>query len=122
VVCRANSVQPVLNLPLQPAVPCAGAENYLTKPFELRDLRSVLDESRHRLNYDIESRALRERLRTEHDPEEGGHKGKDQAGDVVANGVVSTWAKAESIAAEASRTLAAVGVLIPGIMGLQSCT
>ncbi|HWG16300.1 MAG TPA: sigma-54 dependent transcriptional regulator, partial [Acidobacteriaceae bacterium] len=41
-----------------------GAGNYLTKPFTMEGLTSVLDESSRRLNFDLESRRLRERMRT----------------------------------------------------------
>ena len=41
-----------------------GADNYLTKPFTLEGLTSVLEESSRRLYFDSESRQLRERLRT----------------------------------------------------------
>jgi len=41
-----------------------GAGNYLTKPFTMEGLTSVLDESSRRLNFDLESRLLRERMRT----------------------------------------------------------
>jgi DNA-binding NtrC family response regulator len=42
-----------------------GAGDYLTKPFALEQLTSVLEQSSRRLNFDMESRRLRERLRTE---------------------------------------------------------
>jgi two-component system response regulator HydG len=41
-----------------------GANNYLTKPFGLEELTAVLDESSRTLYFNIESRRLRERLRT----------------------------------------------------------
>jgi two-component system response regulator HydG len=41
-----------------------GATDYLTKPFALEQLTAVLDQSSRRLHYDLESRKLRERLRT----------------------------------------------------------
>jgi len=41
-----------------------GADNYLTKPFTLQGLTSVLEESSLRLHFDSESRQLRERMRT----------------------------------------------------------
>jgi DNA-binding NtrC family response regulator len=41
-----------------------GAGDYLTKPFALDDLAAVLDQSSRRLHFDMESRRLRERLRT----------------------------------------------------------
>ncbi len=41
-----------------------GAGDYLTKPFALEELNAVLDRSAHRLHFDLESRLLRERLRT----------------------------------------------------------
>jgi two-component system response regulator HydG len=41
-----------------------GAGDYLTKPFALDELTAVLDRSSRRLHFDIESRRLRERLRT----------------------------------------------------------
>lgn len=43
-----------------------GADNYLTKPFTLDGLTDVIVESSRRLNFDLESRRLRERLRTAH--------------------------------------------------------
>jgi two-component system response regulator HydG len=42
-----------------------GAGDYLTKPFALEQLTAVLDRSSHRLHFDLESRKLRERLRTD---------------------------------------------------------
>jgi DNA-binding NtrC family response regulator len=42
-----------------------GAGDYLTKPFALDELTLVLSEASQRLYFDIESRRLRERLRTE---------------------------------------------------------
>jgi two-component system response regulator HydG len=42
-----------------------GAGDYLTKPFALEDLTGVLDRSSRRLHFDVESRKLRERLRTQ---------------------------------------------------------
>ena len=42
-----------------------GAGDYLTKPFALEELTSVLDRSSRRLHFDMESRRLRERLRTQ---------------------------------------------------------
>jgi len=42
-----------------------GAGDYLTKPFALEELTSVLTRSSRRLHFDIESRQLRERLRTQ---------------------------------------------------------
>ena len=41
-----------------------GAGDYLTKPFALEELITVLERSSRRLHFDIESRQLRERLRT----------------------------------------------------------
>jgi len=41
-----------------------GADDYLTKPFSLEQLNSVLDQASRKLHLDIESRRLRERLRT----------------------------------------------------------
>ncbi len=41
-----------------------GAGDYLTKPFALEELNAVLDRSAHRLHFDLQSRLLRERLRT----------------------------------------------------------
>ena len=41
-----------------------GAGDYLTKPFALEQLTTVLDQSSQRLHIDLESRRLRERLRT----------------------------------------------------------
>ena len=40
-----------------------GADDYLTKPFALEELTSVLGRSSRRLHFDVESRRLRERLR-----------------------------------------------------------
>jgi two-component system response regulator HydG len=42
-----------------------GAGDYLTKPFALEELTGVLERSSRRLNFDLESRRLRERLRTQ---------------------------------------------------------
>jgi two-component system response regulator HydG len=42
-----------------------GAGDYLTKPFALEELTAVLSQSSRRLHFDLESRRLRERLRTE---------------------------------------------------------
>jgi len=42
-----------------------GACDYLTKPFALEQLTTVLDQSSHKLYFDLESRRLRERLRTQ---------------------------------------------------------
>jgi DNA-binding NtrC family response regulator len=42
-----------------------GAGDYLTKPFALDQLAGVLTQSSRRLHYDLQSRLLRERLRTE---------------------------------------------------------
>src|ERR1700677_3898428 len=42
-----------------------GAGDYLTKPFALEELTTVLDRSSRRLHFDLESRRLRERLRTQ---------------------------------------------------------
>jgi DNA-binding NtrC family response regulator len=42
-----------------------GAGDYLTKPFALEELTAVLDRSSRRLHFDLESRKLRERLRTQ---------------------------------------------------------
>jgi two-component system response regulator HydG len=44
-----------------------GADDYLTKPFALEELTSVLDRTSQRLHFDIESRMLRERLRSQKD-------------------------------------------------------
>jgi DNA-binding NtrC family response regulator len=44
-----------------------GAGDYLTKPFALEELTSVLERTSQRLHFDIESRRLRERLRTQTD-------------------------------------------------------
>jgi two-component system response regulator HydG len=41
-----------------------GASDYLTKPFSLEDLSVVLERAAERRSIDVESRALRERLRT----------------------------------------------------------
>jgi DNA-binding NtrC family response regulator len=41
-----------------------GAGDYLTKPFALDELTTVLTQSGQRLHYDLQSRKLRERLRT----------------------------------------------------------
>jgi len=42
-----------------------GAGDYLTKPFALDELTAVLEKSSHSLYFDLESRRLRERLRTD---------------------------------------------------------
>jgi len=42
-----------------------GAGDYLTKPFAQEELTGVLERSGRRLNFDLESRRLRERLRTQ---------------------------------------------------------
>ena len=42
-----------------------GAGDYLTKPFALEELTNVLDRSSKRIQFDLESRRLRERLRTQ---------------------------------------------------------
>jgi two-component system response regulator HydG len=42
-----------------------GAGDYLTKPFALEQLSTVLGQASHRLHFDLEGRKLRERLRTE---------------------------------------------------------
>ncbi len=42
-----------------------GANDYLTKPFALEELVSVLERSTQRRHFDMEARALRERLRTD---------------------------------------------------------
>jgi len=42
----------------------AGASDYLTRPFTADNLKSVLDRARQRHERDVESRRLRERLRT----------------------------------------------------------
>jgi two-component system response regulator HydG len=42
-----------------------GAGDYLTKPFALEELTNVLDRSSRRLHFDIESRKLREKLRSQ---------------------------------------------------------
>ena len=44
-----------------------GAGDYLTKPFALEELTSVLGRSSRRLHFDLESRRLRERLRAQTD-------------------------------------------------------
>jgi DNA-binding NtrC family response regulator len=44
-----------------------GAGDYLTKPFALEELTSVLERTSQRLHFDIESRCLRERLRAQTD-------------------------------------------------------
>ncbi|MDR3745969.1 MAG: sigma-54 dependent transcriptional regulator [Acidobacteriaceae bacterium] len=44
-----------------------GADDYLTKPFALEELTSVLGRSSRRLHFDMESRQLRERLREQKD-------------------------------------------------------
>jgi DNA-binding NtrC family response regulator len=41
-----------------------GAGDYLTKPFTLEELSTVLDRAAHRRVFDVESRSLRDRLRT----------------------------------------------------------
>src|ERR1017187_720614 len=41
-----------------------GADDYLTKPFGLEQLTAVLHQSSRRLHFDMQSRRLRERLRT----------------------------------------------------------
>ena len=41
-----------------------GAGDYLTKPFALEDLTGVLERASQRLHFDLESRSLRERMRT----------------------------------------------------------
>jgi two-component system response regulator HydG len=43
----------------------SGANDYLTKPFALDELTTVLERSAQRRQFDVESRALRERLRTQ---------------------------------------------------------
>ncbi len=43
----------------------AGADDYLTKPFGLEQLTTVLHQSSRRLHFDLQSRRLHERLRTE---------------------------------------------------------
>jgi DNA-binding NtrC family response regulator len=43
----------------------SGANDYLTKPFALEELTTVLERSAQRRHFDVESRALRERLRTQ---------------------------------------------------------
>jgi DNA-binding NtrC family response regulator len=42
-----------------------GAGDYLTKPFALEELTTVLERAAHRRHFDLESRLLRERLRTQ---------------------------------------------------------
>ena len=42
-----------------------GAGDYLTKPFPLEELTTVLERTGHRLHLDVQSRLLRERLRTQ---------------------------------------------------------
>ena len=42
-----------------------GAEDYLTKPFALEELTTVLERTAHQLELDLQSRQLRERLRTQ---------------------------------------------------------
>jgi two-component system response regulator HydG len=42
-----------------------GAGDYLTKPFAMEELTTVLDRSSRRLHFDLESRTLRTRLRTD---------------------------------------------------------
>ena len=42
-----------------------GADDYLTKPFGLEQLTTVLHQSSRRFHFDLQSRRLRERLRTE---------------------------------------------------------
>ena len=42
-----------------------GAGDYLTKPFAMQELTAVLSQSSRKLHFDLESRRLRERLRTE---------------------------------------------------------
>jgi two-component system response regulator HydG len=44
-----------------------GASDYLTKPFVMEEMVRVLDRSSLRLHFDLESRRLRERLRTQTD-------------------------------------------------------
>ena len=41
-----------------------GADNYLTKPFTMEGLTDVLEEASRRLHFDLESRQLRDRMRT----------------------------------------------------------
>jgi DNA-binding NtrC family response regulator len=41
-----------------------GACDYVTKPFALKELAAVFDQSSRRLQFDLESRGMRERLRT----------------------------------------------------------
>ena len=55
-----------------------GAGDYLTKPFALEELTAVLEQSSRRLHFDLESRRLRERLRTERGM---GRPDRDVAGD-----------------------------------------
>lgn len=47
-----------------------GAGDYLTKPFALEELMTVLERAAERTHFDIESRRLREKLRN---PKSGGH-------------------------------------------------
>ena len=42
-----------------------GAVDYLTKPFALEELKTVIERARQRRHFDLESRQLRERLRTD---------------------------------------------------------
>jgi len=44
-----------------------GARDYLTKPFALEELTTVLERASHRVQFDCESRQLRERLRAQED-------------------------------------------------------
>jgi two-component system response regulator HydG len=44
-----------------------GARDYLTKPFALEELTTVLERASHRVQFDRESRQLRERLRAQED-------------------------------------------------------
>jgi two-component system response regulator HydG len=44
-----------------------GARDYLTKPFALEELTTVLERAGQRVRFDDESRQLRERLRSQHD-------------------------------------------------------
>lgn len=44
-----------------------GARDYLTKPFALEELTTVLERARQRVHFDRESRLLRERLRSQED-------------------------------------------------------
>lgn len=46
-----------------------GARDYLTKPFGLEELTTVLERAGQRVHFDRESRLLRERLRSQKDPE-----------------------------------------------------